>query len=136
MIACFWLSWAGRLALRRLGAQWRSLLTVISGTVLSATVGALIPLYSSAVAQVSMVERLNQLPPEEVHALASLSIIPKRRSEPLSALIERYDAQFRALAAAHFDAFPAWLSQIAFYAESSALAINPPPEIGETRIPD
>jgi hypothetical protein len=136
VIAGFSLAWAGRLALRRLSAQWRSLLTVISGTLLSAAVGALIPLYLSAVAQVSMVERFNQLPLEEVHALASLAVIPNQRSEPLSAIIERYDAQFRALAATHFDAFPAWLNQIAFYGESSALAINPPPEIGETRIPD
>ncbi|RMF49567.1 MAG: FtsX-like permease family protein [Chloroflexota bacterium] len=131
------LTWAGRLALRRLSAQWRSLLTVIVGTLLSAAVGALIPLYLSAVAQVSMVERFNQLPLEDVHAFAGLAIVPNQRlPEPLSAAIERYDAQLRALAAQHFDPFPAWLNRIAFYAETSALAINPPPEVGETRIPD
>ncbi|MDW8299433.1 MAG: FtsX-like permease family protein [Anaerolineae bacterium] len=131
------LTWAGRLALRRLSAQWRSLLTVIIGTLLSAAVGALIPLYLSAVAQVSMVERFNQLPPEEVHAHASLAVVPSQRlSQPLSAAIDAYDAQFRALAAAHFNTFPDWLNQIVFYAETSALAINPPPEFGETRIPD
>lgn len=131
------LAWAGRLALRRLSAQWRSLLTVIVGTVLSAAVGALIPLYQSAVAQVSLVERFNQLTPEDVHAHVSLAVVPNQRlPQPLSALFEAYDAQFCALAAKYFDAFPDWLHQIAFYAESSALAINPPPEPGETRIPD
>lgn len=59
------LAWAGRLAVRRLSAQWRSLLTVIVGTLLSAAVGALIPLYLTTVAQVSMVERFSQLPLED-----------------------------------------------------------------------
>lgn len=131
------LAWAGHLALRRLSAQWRALLTVIVGALLSAAVGALIPLYQSAVAQVSLVERFSQLPLEDVHAHASLAVVPNQRlPQPLDDVFNAYDAQFRALAAAHFDAFPSWLRQIAFYAESSALAINPPPEAGETRIPD
>ncbi|MFQ3534655.1 MAG: FtsX-like permease family protein [Aggregatilineales bacterium] len=131
------LAWAGRLALRRLGAQWRSLLTVIIGTLLSAAVGALIPLYQSAVAQVSLVERFSQLPLEEVHVHASLAVVPNQRlPQPLLDVFDGYDAQFRAIVAQHFAAFPDWLGQIAFYAESSALAINPPPEPGETRIPD
>ncbi|MCE7946443.1 MAG: ABC transporter permease [Chloroflexi bacterium CFX4] len=131
------LAWAGRLAVRRLSAQWRSLLTVIVGTLLSAAVGALIPLYLTTVAQVSMVERFSQLPLEDVHAAASLALIPNQRlPQPLADAIRSYDAQFRTLAAAHFDNFPAWLSRTAFYAETSALAINPPPEAGETRIPD
>src|SRR5689334_20108579 len=67
------IGWAGRLALQRLLSQWRSLLTIIAGVLLSASVGALVPLYTTAVAQVSMVEKFNQLPLETVHANANIS---------------------------------------------------------------
>ncbi len=53
---------AFRLAVARLITQWRSLLTIIAGTILSASIGALVPLYTTAVAQVGMTQRLDQQP--------------------------------------------------------------------------
>lgn len=38
-----------RLATARLITQWRSLLTIIAGALLSASIGALVPLYTTAV---------------------------------------------------------------------------------------
>lgn len=136
------LGWAGRLALQRLGAQWRSLLTVIAGTLLSASVGALIPLYTTAVAQVSMVERFNQLPAEEVNAFASLALVPAQQlDQSFTQAVAQFDLQFRALVDRYISVnFPGWLNRAIFYGETSALSINPPavvPEPGaEPRIPD
>ncbi|GAB4544282.1 MAG: hypothetical protein OHK0023_00850 [Anaerolineae bacterium] len=126
------------LALRRLSAQWRSLLTIIAGVLLSAAVGALIPLYLTAVAQVSMVERFSQLPPEEVHLSANLAAIPRQIApQRLPDLAQSYDDRARRLAEQHFSQpFPDWLNQMNFFAETSALAINPSPENGDSRIPD
>ncbi|MCC7209255.1 MAG: ABC transporter permease, partial [Anaerolineae bacterium] len=137
------LAWAGKLAIRRLGAQWRSLLTIIAGVLLAASVGALIPLYMTAVAQVSLVERLNnQLPPHETNAAASVALIPSALAtdQDLRLAEDRLDADVRALADRHLaQAFPGWLDRVVFYGETSALAIDPPPVIddeGEARIPD
>src|SRR5258708_21972564 len=69
------IGWAGRLALQRLLSQWRSLLTIIAGTLLGASVGALVPLYTNAVAQVSMVEKFNQSPAQDVNGIATLSLV-------------------------------------------------------------
>ena len=52
-------SWAPRLAIARLVAKWRSLLTIIVGVILGAGIGALVPLYTTAVAQVGLVQRLD-----------------------------------------------------------------------------
>src|SRR5690606_23544521 len=48
---------AAHLAVARLVTQWRSLLTIIAGAILSASIGALVPLYTTAVAQVGMTQR-------------------------------------------------------------------------------
>src|SRR5947209_19357972 len=69
------IGWAGRLALQRLISQWRSLLTIIAGVLLSATVGALVPLYTTAVAQVGMVEKFNQLPADQVNLSANIHVV-------------------------------------------------------------
>lgn len=61
------IGWSVKFALLRLASQWRSLATVIVGVVLAATIGANVPLYTSAVSQIGMIERLNQQPDELVH---------------------------------------------------------------------
>src|SRR5215510_10290750 len=91
------LPWAGRLALQRLISQWRSLLTIIAGTLLSASVGALIPLYTTAVAQVGLVERFQQLPARDVNAAADISLIASK-TQAFSDGVNHYDAQFREIA--------------------------------------
>ncbi len=119
--------WAGRFAFQRLLSQWRSLLTLIAGVLLSASVGALVPLYTSAVAQVGMVERLNQLPASEANASANLSLIASKTPD-LNAAIQAYDRQFREIAARHVgQRFPGWLNRVAFFGETSALDVDPAP---------
>lgn len=135
------LFWAGRLALRRLSAQWRSLLTVIAGTLLSALVGALVPLYTAAVAQVGMVERFNQHPPEDGHYAFSLALVPAASQTPLSEAIPAYDGQARQVIQRDLaTAFPDWPAQTTLFLETTALDINPPAEPGEAggppRIPN
>ncbi len=63
-----------RLAVARLITQWRSLLTVIAGTVLAASIGALVPLYTTAIAQVGMTQRLAAQPARDVHFQASINL--------------------------------------------------------------
>ncbi len=65
---------AVHLAMARLITQWRSLLTIIAGTILSASIGALVPLYTTAVAQVGMTQRLAEEPARDVHVAANISL--------------------------------------------------------------
>src|SRR5262249_40224364 len=130
--------------LQRLLSQWRSLLTIIAGTLLGASVGALVPLYTNAVAQVSMVEKFNQSPAEDVNGIASLSLVPsqiaKQKADPSSQTqpkafvgqLSAYDSRFRALTDKYFsNAFPGWLDQVVLYGETASLAVDPPPVAAE-----
>lgn len=125
------IGWAGRLALQRLLSQWRSLLTIIAGTLLGAAVGALVPLYTTAVAQVSMVEKLDQLPVQDVHVAANISLIAAQTPK-LSDTVQGYDSQFRQIVDQHLtQAFPGWLNRVVFYGETSALDVDPPAEVAD-----
>lgn len=70
------LSWAPRLAIARLFAKWRSLLTIIVGVILGAGVGALVPLYTTAVSQLGMVQRLDQEPDHDTNIRFRVSFRP------------------------------------------------------------
>src|SRR5205085_1882404 len=97
------------------------------------SVGALVPLYTSAVAQVGMVERLNQLPLEDVHASANLSLIASKTAD-FGGTIKANDDRFREIANRTLvQQFPGWLSQkqIVSYGQTSALDVDPPPEVTE-----
>lgn len=123
------LGWAARLALKRLLSQWRTLLTVIVGTLLACAVGALIPLYTAAVAQVGLVEQFSRLPLESIHIAGNLSLIPRQTA--LGANVPRYDDRFRALVDQHLSApFPKWVSGVYAFGETSVLDFSPP--IGST----
>ncbi len=63
-----------RLALLRLLAQWQSLLTIVVGVLLTAVIGANVPLYTTAVAQVGMVQRLAQQPSGDAHIFTRISL--------------------------------------------------------------
>ncbi|MBX3081466.1 MAG: ABC transporter permease [Anaerolineae bacterium] len=134
------IGWAGRLAVQRLLSQWRSLLTIIAGTLLGASVGALVPLYTAAVAQVSLVEKLNQQPANDINFSADLSLVPSQ-VPTLADTITQSDSQFRAIVDQHLTHdFPDWVNRVVYYAESTALSVDPPAEATEAgsdpRIPD
>lgn len=135
--------WAGRLALQRLVSQWRSLLTIIAGTLLSAAVGALVPLYTTAVSQVSMVERLGQAPARDTQLSLSLALGAKTlasNQQSLNTVSAAYDDSIRnAVSTQLGQPFPGWVQQVIQFQETEPLDINPPPEVtenGEQRIPD
>jgi ABC-type lipoprotein release transport system permease subunit len=135
--------WAGRLAFKRIFANWRSLLTIIAGVLLCACIGAAVPLYSATVAQASLVEQLRNLPPtqqQEAHLSAAISLIPAQLEADFRPRADAFDTTWRALLAEHVMAgFPNWVSRTIFYGESSALDLNPPPVAqpdGTLRIPD
>ncbi|MCI0712144.1 MAG: hypothetical protein L0154_18460, partial [Chloroflexi bacterium] len=71
------MSWAPHLAINRLIAKWRSLVTIIIGVILGAGIGALIPLYSNAVGQIGMVQRLEDEPQADAHAQLRISQKPE-----------------------------------------------------------
>ena len=70
------ISWAPRLAVARLIAKWRSLLTIIVGVILGAGIGALIPLYTTAVAQVGLVQQLESEPAHDANIRIRTSFKP------------------------------------------------------------
>lgn len=65
---------AFHLAVARLITQWRSLLTIIAGTILSASIGALVPLYTTAIAQVGLTQRLDEQARRDVHVSQSIAL--------------------------------------------------------------
>ena len=67
------LRWGARLAVLRLKAHWRSMSTAILGILLVAVVGASIPLYTAAIAQVGMIQHLHQQPIQDVNIYAQTS---------------------------------------------------------------
>src|SRR5258708_3435808 len=120
------IGWAGRLALQRLISQWRSLLTIIAGVLWSAAVGALVPLYTTAVAQVGMVEKFNQLPADQVNANAHISLVASENKD-FDGAINGYDAQFRAIRNKRLrQNFPGWINRVVLFGETSALDVMPP----------
>jgi len=132
------IGWAGKLAFQRLTANWRSLLTVIAGTLLGACVGALIPLYTTAVSQVSMVENLAQQAPAEVHFSAAISLTPSKLTPSrtvagLESEIEAQGVRFRTTVDSYLGtngtgAFPGWVQTISPYRLTVPLDILPSAE--------
>jgi hypothetical protein len=112
-----WMSW---LAVARLTAQWRSLLTVIVGVLLAAVVGANIPLYTSAIAQVGMVERLNAVPQERVHLYSRVSQ-SGGAVQNLDADWSSTDTEVRALVSSAFSAFQGWVDSVVTWGETTSL---------------
>lgn len=65
--------WEAHLALLRLKAHWRSMSTAILGILLVSIVGASIPLYTSAIAQVGMIQHIHQQPAQDVNVYLQTS---------------------------------------------------------------
>ncbi|MBN1966831.1 MAG: FtsX-like permease family protein [Anaerolineae bacterium] len=117
------LNWAFRLALLRLLARWQSLLTIVVGVVLAAAIGANVPLYTTAVAQVGMVQRLDQQPPADVHVFSRISLT--------SLDVDDLDATWRAVddvvqvqvAEAFAAGLPDWVDQAVTWGETAPMLV-------------
>jgi hypothetical protein len=81
--------WAGRFILLRLAARWRSMLTAILGVVLVAMIGASVPLYTAAIAQIGMIQRIEQQPPENMQIFTRISLRGSDSPDLLAGWLER-----------------------------------------------
>ncbi len=116
------LVWTGRLAVARLRWGWRARITIIAAVLLTAVIGALVPLYTTLVAQVGMVQRLNA---QSTSAVNIDSRVGQSTGEAsLEPVWSTLDADVRAATRSAFDPVnPAWLSQIVTWSESSPLFV-------------
>jgi ABC-type antimicrobial peptide transport system permease subunit len=115
--------WAGRLVLLRLARRWRSLLTAILGVLLVAMIGASIPLYTAAIAQVGLIQRLEQEPPKDAHLFAWFSL-PATKLPDLDARWTAYSTAIQEQARQAFSSnFPGWVTQIAGLGETTPMQV-------------
>ncbi len=125
------------LALARLLTQWRSLLTIIAGTILAASIGALVPLYTTAVAQVGMLQRLEQQPAQDVHVAAHISLRGSAAANAggLEQQADGATALALNLARSDLSAIPDWVGRVVTFAESEAMGLSIVGEDGAEPVP-
>lgn len=114
--------WAARFATSRMRAGWRSRLTVIASVLLTTVIGAMSPLYTSLVAQVGMVQRLDSQSLEmvNINTRIGLSSVDTNLDDVWGAL----DSSVRESAQATFNAVnPTWLNEIDIWSESSPMFV-------------
>ncbi|MEP7292872.1 MAG: FtsX-like permease family protein, partial [Chloroflexota bacterium] len=116
------IGWTARLALLRLASQWRSLLTIIVGVLLTAIIGANAPLYTAAVAQLGMVQRLQEQPADKVNLFSRFSVSAQDAEiDPLWATL---DGDVRHAVSSSFETdFPDWVTQTAAWGETSSMFV-------------
>ncbi|MFN8528821.1 MAG: FtsX-like permease family protein [Anaerolineae bacterium] len=125
LIRRFPMSWTMRLALLRLSAQWRSLLTVAIGVLLAAAIGAAAPLYTAAIAQYGMVQRLNALPSNEANLTLRVGFSAGQSAESggIDARLSALDQQVDTLIGGSLGGFPGWVNAIVRWGESGSLFV-------------
>ncbi|MBN1202890.1 MAG: FtsX-like permease family protein [Anaerolineae bacterium] len=125
------------LALARLITQWRSLLTIVAGTILSASIGALVPLYTTAIAQVGMIQRLEDQPARDVHVAANISLRASEWQE--SGGLDQQAAGATTLAQTLIDqdlgVIENWVDQVVNYRETEAMGLSLAPTDSEDLLP-
>jgi hypothetical protein len=117
---------AFHLAVARLVTQWRSLLTIIAGTVLSACIGALVPLYTTAVAQVGLTQHLADEPANDVHASASINLRASTTWSDGGTLVSKavaFTDLVRERAKEDLGVIDGWVDEVVFFIESEATGI-------------
>lgn len=103
----------GTLAVKRLAYHWPSLTTTILGVLLAAMIGASIPLYTAAVAEVGLQQLLAGAPVRDVH-LALRTAHYGARAEPFP----RLDREVRAALQAELGP---WIDEVVTCGESTTL---------------
>ncbi|PJF44390.1 MAG: hypothetical protein CUN55_04200 [Phototrophicales bacterium] len=126
------ISWAPRLAIVRLVAKWRSLLTIIVGVILGAGIGAMVPLYTTAVAQVGLVQRLENEAAHDsnIRLRTSFKVIDFASKDDFIAAIEYLDQVVRTSAEKYLigEPFEGWLrdENIITYYRSAPMGVYDP----------
>lgn len=122
------IGWAARFALLRLLSQWRTSMTILVGVLLAATIGANAPLYAAAIAQIGMIQRVNQQPIETMHLYNRITLRPVA-NYPLAATWDNFDAGYRQIVETRLGGELApWLDQVVTGAEASPMPVM----VGET----
>jgi hypothetical protein len=116
------IGWAFRLALLRLAWQWRSLLTVVIGVLLTAVIGASVPLYTTAIAQVGMVQRLDEQPPADANIFSRVSLKAQDAGD-LGAAWAQLDDNYAAAASTLAGDVSGWVSRISPAGETTPVQI-------------
>ncbi|MBZ0275121.1 MAG: hypothetical protein K8I60_03185, partial [Anaerolineae bacterium] len=123
LISLLPIGWIGRFVLLRLAAKWRSMLTAIFGVLLVAIIGANSPLYTSAITQVGMVQRLAQQPPEDVQILSRIRLAAAQ-TDDLDADWTADDAAVRAQIAQVLEAeLPGWVANVIPFAKTTWMRV-------------
>lgn len=113
-------TWYLRLAFWRLSSQWRSILTIIIGILLAAIIGASGPLYTSAIAQVGLKQRLDQYPLADIH-IHSRTSLRGENTDDFAATWARFDQATQHQAEASFDGISGWMNETVAWAETAPL---------------
>jgi hypothetical protein len=113
--------WIGRFILLRLWARWRSMLTAILGVVLVTMIGASVPLYTAAIAQIGMIQRIEQQAPEDVHIFARIS----QRASDSPDLDTEWADRSKTMhdAAADLLSLPGWMQQTFTLGETTPMQL-------------
>lgn len=108
----------GHFAIARLRWGWRARITIVAGVLLTTIIGAMVPLYTTLVAQVGMVQRLSAQPASIINIDTRVGQGTNEASiEPLWSTL---DGAVRTAAHTAFDPVSeAWLSQIVTWSESA-----------------
>lgn len=112
--------WLIKLAILRLVSQWRSILTIIVGVLLSAMIGASVPLYTTAISQVGLAQRLNQSASDATNIHTRLSLTPANLDD-FTATRTNFDDTVLAQAEDSFAPFDDWMDTAIRWGESSTL---------------
>ena len=88
------IGWAGRFVLVRLLSRWQATVAWIMGVGLVAVIGATIPLYTVSIAQLGMVQRLEQPPAKNAHIFTRTSL-RAAESQPLDVAWGRMNSRIQ-----------------------------------------
>ncbi len=123
-----------RLTLAHLSSQWRSMITVVVGILLVTVIGASAPLYTLAISQVGMMQRLEQQFPADVH-LVTRTNLSAAQTDDIGAAWSAYSAEINMLSQQIFDVdFPNWKTQVCIFAETLPIPVIRDGEMLESRL--
>lgn len=116
------MAWLTRLALLRLAAQWRPLLTTTVGVLLATVIGANTALYTDAVSQLGMLDYLDQYPKQDAQISVRTGIAPAEVDD-FSAQRDLLNLAFNSEIESHFDTWGAWSPEVVSWAETQSMYV-------------
>jgi hypothetical protein len=116
---------AVRLAVSRLITHWRSLLTIVAGAILAASIGALVPLYTTAIAQVGMLQRLDENAPRDTNITAQIMLRANEWADTggLDQIAGEADQLVRQHVAADLGVIDDWVASVVSSGETGEMGI-------------